>query len=232
MYVDESGKIKPKVGKFYGIAGVIIHELDIQDIGEEVKKYKLANFGKHDIEIHTYHMWNGEGDFKIFHISERKIHLRNLYKAINLFPITIIGVIIDKVKMNSPRFIDWSVLKAAWTFMVERFDMFLQDNGEKGMIIIDQSTREPDSEIRNIITKIQKNGSNVHTVKHILEQPLFLDSRESIGLQIADSIAYCLVKNFNGSNFEDFYETYVLSKYRRNINTDEIIGYGLKVFPN
>jgi hypothetical protein len=117
------------------ITGVIIHESDVQDLERQIEKYKLTNFEKCDIEIHAFQMWNGSGEFEIYHVSQRKLHLRNLYKAINLFPIAIIGVVIDKIKMNSPNFINWNLLKTSWTFMVERFDMFLQENEQKGMII-------------------------------------------------------------------------------------------------
>lgn len=109
--------------------------------------------------------------------------------------------------------------------------MYLDDHNQKGMVIIDKNMRKPDSEIRNVVTKLQKHGSDFHTVRHILEQPLFVNSIESTDIQIADSISYCLYKQIKGSPFEDFYENYVFAKYRCNNFTKQVIGYGLKVFP-
>lgn len=106
MYVDESGCLKSNDDRYYVISGVIIHEYEIQSIEQEIGKYKLTNFGKCDLEIHAYHIWNGKGQFSEIDHNDRKLCMRNLYKAINLFPVTIIGIIIDKFKMNASNFIN------------------------------------------------------------------------------------------------------------------------------
>src|SRR5688572_6332823 len=115
MYVDESGCLKLNDDRYYVITGVIIHEHEIQNIEQEIEKYKLTNFGKCDLEIHAYNIWNGKGPFSKIGHSDRKLWMRNLYKAIHLFPVTVIGIIIDKFKMNTNTFINWNLLKTVWT---------------------------------------------------------------------------------------------------------------------
>ncbi len=230
MYVDESGSINLKHGKYYTISGIIIQEFIVQHIEKEIEKFKLTHFGNSNVEIHTYDLWCGETIFQDIHITQRKTIMGNLYESIRLFPITIISVIIDKDRINR-YYNNWNVLVAAWSFMVERFDMFLNCNNQKGMLIIDKNMKKPDKEIYDLIQCLRKNGTNYHQVQHIIEQPLFINSLESIGLQLADSIAYCVYKKFSGSNFEDFHDRCIWPKYRGDIYSNEHNGYGLKIFP-
>ena len=137
--------------------------------------------------------------------------------------------------MLSGNFINWKVNKASWTFLTERFDMYISnisELGNKGLLIIDNQTKQVDNEIREIVNDLLKNGSYYHDYKRIFEEPLFVPSHFRAGLQIADEVSYCTQKHFSSNaDFEEYWN-YMETKYRKNPKDNNINGYGLKIFPN
>lgn len=230
VYVDESGSLSLKDGQYYTISGVIMNEFDTQYIEETINNFKSTHFNTKDIEIHTHDIWRGTKAFEDFEEWKRKAALCDLYELIRWFPITIISVIINKRRLNDASFAKWNVLNAAWTFMIERFDMYLDSNGQKGLFIVDSNMKRPDKEIHDIIVCLRKDGTFYHRVHHVLEQPLFRNSIDSIGLQIADSVSYAVYKSRLGHYFEDFYDRCIYLHFRRNAY-GEVWGFGLKEFP-
>jgi len=68
-------------------------------------------------------------------------------------PLTIISVGIDKKFIRS-HYPDWNVFNAAWTFITERFDNFIEahlETGRKGMMIIDKNSKMPDKQVATIV---------------------------------------------------------------------------------
>lgn len=86
------------------------------------------------------------------------------------------------------------------------------------------------------MTKLRVNdlllrGSEFHTYQHIFETPLFVTSKNRVGLEIADAVSFCTLKHYClHSAFTNYWDL-IEPRYRRNLN-NEIIGYGLKLFPS
>lgn len=107
-------------------------------------------------------MYNGGGDFKNISYQSRLFLLQNLYTMINEFQITITSVGIQKHLIRST-FPEWELLKTAWIFITERFDRYISDHGnnsDKGIIVIDKSSRSSDQVATSVINCIRQNGSN------------------------------------------------------------------------
>jgi hypothetical protein len=152
MYVDDSGSPSVKDNtSYYVISGVIVHEIDINQMERKVQQYKSLNFirGYEDAEIHVHDIYKGQRKFSELTLPRKHEILNNLYSLINTLPITIISVGISKVRLlhSHP---DWDVFNAAWTFLTERFDKYVSDHGNsinKGIIIVDRSSKIPEKDI-------------------------------------------------------------------------------------
>ena len=151
-------------------------------------------------------------------------------------PITIITVCIRKRYIQSFSE-EWSVLDTAWTFLAERFDSFLSDLNRKsriknkGIIVIDKTSTESDGIATRIINDLRKQKrTSYQLIKNIVEEPLFITSKMSEQLQIADSIAYCTLKYMTESPLFLRYWPLIYGKLRCAPNGCPE-GYGLKIFP-
>ena len=90
-------------------------------------------------------------------------------------------------------------LRNNFTQVVSRFDSFLRfandrtNSGrpEKGMLIFDN---EPSDEraLTEMLSEFRKAGHPWGNVQHVIETPLFVDSRLAAGIQLADVCAYTL----------------------------------------
>jgi uncharacterized protein DUF3800 len=129
---------------------------------------------------------------------------------------------------------DLEPLRASWTFITERFDKHLSDNknnlDNKGIIVIDKSSRSSDQVATSVINYIRKNGSNTQSINNIVEEPMFISSSVSEHMQIADASAYCTMKYLNNTPTFRGYWNIIWNKLRKGPNGN-ISGYGLKVFP-
>lgn len=151
MYVDESGNTDLKPGRFYVISGIIVHQSKIDYIETEISNYRSTYFkGKYTTtEIHIHKIWQGKEPFQGIDPNTKHFLLNKLYQLINTLPFTAVSVVINKLLMRTGNYVNWNATKACWTFITERFDMFIGDNdySEKGMLIVDKNSRAVDDEI-------------------------------------------------------------------------------------
>ncbi|MBM4424469.1 MAG: DUF3800 domain-containing protein [Chloroflexi bacterium] len=89
-----------------------------------------------------------------------------------------------------------------------RFDLYLQrisvgDNKTRGMIILDKSTYE--SNIQNLAAIFRAEGNRWgNQLRNICETPLFVESRPSRNIQLADHIAYSVFRRYNANDLSYF----------------------------
>ena len=104
------------------------------------------------------------------------------------------------------------------------------------MLRLDRTSVKPNSlnakdrKILDFINKIRRYGTGWQLIRHIVEEPLFLDSSESAGLQIADAVAYCTASHIKKNCDFDSYWNLICEKAQKSSNND-INGYGLYCFP-
>ena len=202
MYVDDSGSpdLKDRSG-YYVISGVIIHELHIRNIEVETQYYKENNFGKYNnCEIHVSDIFNETREFKGIEPVEKYKILDSLYDFIEKLEMTVISVGIDKVEIVE-RYTKSLIFTYAWTQLIERFNSFISDNGNnqnKGLVITDKSSKLPENDIINIINDLRASGTDYIKVTHLVEEPIFIESKLREGIQLADASAYCTLKYLSG----------------------------------
>ena len=241
MYVDESGGSEMSDStNFFVTCGIIFHESDLNSMKNRIQNYKTDNFnGKlKDAEIHLYHIWKGRGKFHGINFKEKMDLLDPLYSVISEMQFTVISISIDKEKFSQRHSDHDEILDYGYMLLAERFDNFLTEHEEKGIIRLDRITRpdrdtleKKDKRILNVINKVRKKGTRWQLpAKSIIEEPMFMKSHTRKGLQIADAIAYCTFKIENKHQHFDGYWNSIYSKFRTS-PSGKIIGYGLVRYP-
>lgn len=87
----------------------------------------------------------------------------------------------------------------AFEQLASRFDHYLgrlhkAGDSQRGIIIFDKSTYE--TTIQSLATDFRTIGHNWGVIRNLSEVPLFLDSKASRLIQLADLIAYGIFRNF------------------------------------
>lgn len=98
-------------------------------------------------------------------------------------------------------------IELAFEQIASRFDHFLMrlhktGDSQRGIIIFDKSTYE--STIQSLATDFRTVGHTWGVLRNLAEVPLFLDSKASRLIQLADLIAYAAFRKYEKGDGEFF----------------------------
>lgn len=244
LYADSSGRTEIKQGghilhdSLYITVGVIVHEKDWKSIANnisEMKREVIPELDPREWELHASDIWNNRDFFADRHLGLNQAKKLDIFSRIaNLArwsDITIVSVVMFKDKMKD-RYHSPAVTEYSWMFVTERFEHFLTQKPKgtnNGLLFIDASQKNPQEEIRKAVRKAIKDGGLWKGIDHVIEQPIFVESHTYNLIQLADMIAYVILKHYKGDlKFKEFFEMLKSKMYRIDGNLD---GFGLKEFP-
>ncbi len=99
-------------------------------------------------------------------------------------------------------------MELAFENLCSRFDLFLNrvyhKTGENhaGLIILDESSHE--TALQKLAMDFRVIGTKWKVIQNILEVPLFVDSRASRAIQLADHIAYAVFRRYESKDLTYF----------------------------
>ena len=242
LYVDGSGqttiKCKRRNNGLYVLSGVIVHERNWKIVEENLAAVKQDIFpaSREGWELHAQEIWNNRGFF-----ADEKLNL-NLAKKQEIFSkvldficnseITLLNVIIFKDRMKE-QYTTPKTMEYSWTFIVESFEHFLKQQPEEtnnGLIFVDSSQKVPESEIKDVIRRLVRQGSHWQKARHVIEDPIFTKSHLRNLIQLADMIAYITQKYYRyDPKFKAWFERLKPKMYQPG---GVLTGFGIKKFPN
>jgi hypothetical protein len=194
LYVNDSGSSTSPTGKYSVLAGFATQEDQNYWIQQNIDELVNQHTGMTDLEIHGSPLRAGRKEWRRFP-KEKREHLFMAvlnYIAAN-YPqqFILFGVAIR----NQGSYVAENLL----TQITSRFDTFLERKFEKhqeparGIAIFDKTRMEQQFQTWS---QIYRNIGNEwgETMVNFAETPLFLDSRMSRSIQIADIIAYSIYR--------------------------------------
>lgn len=230
MYVDESGSPNYKdYSRHFVLSGIIVDDNKIKDLQRDVFEYKQSYFrdGFVDSEIHTHDIYKSRQDFGLLTRAEKTDLLDHLYGMINGLDCHGITIAIDKQKFSvqNP---SWSVATAAWSFILERYNMELEEKStESGNLAVDKSSNKVQRETAKTIDGLIRWGTR-HRRTTRINHPAFVDSCVC-GIQVADAFAYGVTQHLVGNDSFDKYWTVISSKLGSKSNAAD--GHGYHIYP-
>jgi Protein of unknown function (DUF3800) len=98
-------------------------------------------------------------------------------------------------------------VSAAFEDICQRFDFFLarkskQGDRQRGLIILDRSTQE--TALQKLSHDFRRVGTKWGVVRNLADTPLFIDSRASRLVQVADHVAYSVFRRYNAGDAQYF----------------------------
>jgi len=206
LYSDESGTVKDASQIHFVLAGVSLFERQSFWISNELDKI-AAKFNPADpnsVELHGNPMFGGKGIWRQYPKADR---IAVIKECLNVFALShksnkFFACVIKKT-LASPR----DPVELAFEQLPSRFDhylMRLHKSGDthRGIIIFDKSTYE--TTIQNLATNFRTIGHTWGVLRNLAEVPLFLDSKASRLIQLADLLAYSVFKKYEQNDDQFF----------------------------
>jgi hypothetical protein len=138
-------------------------------------------------------MVNGKGHFASMNRSTREALCAATLDVIDAHRPTFIFIALDKQahmrKYASPD----PPEDITYEFMIERFDRFLQNRREHGVIVSDDQKGSEDR-IRVAHSRYRRRGTGWTSIDHVIETPFFAPSHWSRMLQIVDVATWLLAR--------------------------------------
>ncbi|MFC6191281.1 DUF3800 domain-containing protein [Dyadobacter subterraneus] len=109
--------------------------------------------------------------------------------------------------MNKEKVSPRDPVELAFEQIASRFDHYLarlynQNNTQRGIIIFDKSTYE--TTIQGLATNFRTIGHSWGVLRNLSEVPLFLDSKASRLIQLADLVAYSIFRKYEHGDTQFF----------------------------
>lgn len=209
LYLDDSGSAKNPQDQHFVLAGISLLSSQIdylsRSLDDVLVRIGVPEDRVDEVEFHGTHMLPGKGYWRQFPKQDRKAYIRHALACIrDLYPgWTLFGAVIDKRAIDG-----LDPIEFAFEQICNRFDMRIgrrnrdHQRRDRGLIILDKSTRE--TRLQSLATEFRKLGHRWGRIHNIAEVPLFVDSKASRVVQMADLIAYSLYQNYEKGNGEFF----------------------------
>ena len=198
LYVDESGSTADPRQSYFVLAGFSVGERRGYWIGRRLDAI-AAQFDPADprsIELHGSPMFQGRG--AVWSKVPREARVRALCDALDVLvasgPRTRVFAIAVRKAAISPS----DPVSFAFEQLLNRFDRYLlrlQRRGEaqRGLVIFDKSSYE--TTLQGLAVDFRSVGHRWGVIRNLSEVPLFLDSRASRLVQLADLVAYAVFRH-------------------------------------
>lgn len=250
FYVDESGDTIPLSQggkKFLVLTGSIIDETNFLPIEKKLRAIKQKYYNDPDIEFKSNFIRNANPDIPDGK-SPLKLHDRQKYNELETdltdflksIEVTNISIVIDKAEFWK-KYPSQNPYDTAYVFLLERFNLYLQEVGCLGMVIIDPREGRVEKafvgdHLRDIHATLRHRAPYFTSLgkktDHVIERLLYSASEDTIGIQIADlycyPVAHIYEYNKKATDYWRFIET-CAPKLRN--NNGNFMGYGLKIYP-
>ena len=214
LYLDESGSVADPNQKYFVLAGISVFERTTHWVEQDLNKIaeRFAPNDPHTIELHGSPMRSGRENWKQFPLPDRLQAIKDALASINdpkyKKSVRLFGAVIEKSALSGSD----DPVEHAFAQMSSRFDLFLKrlhnkhNDTQRGIILFDKASTE--MRIQTLAREFKYNGHSWGQNVNYAEVPVFLDSKASRLIQLADLVAYSLFRQFESqdSSFFDIIE--------------------------
>jgi len=196
LYVDDSGSPTSTTDNYCVLAGFVTREDQNYWIQQNIDKLVNQHTGMTNIELHGSPLRTGRGEWRQFPKDRREdlfLAVLNYIAANYPRQFILFGAVIRNQGDN--------VAEDLFTQITSRFDKFLKrkfvkyQEPARGIAIFDKTRMEQQFQVWSQV--YQRIGNQWgETLANFAEVPLFLDSKMSRSIQIADIIAYSIFRKF------------------------------------
>jgi len=193
LYADESGAAGDKHQRFFVLAGIAVFDRQTWWLSRELDNLVNRLFPHQpEVELHGNHILQGKGIWRSLPVKTR---IKAYQEALALIKaaMPLFGVGVERACLTGRDPVEY-----AFEQMCSRFDMYLgrhykrRNDPQRGLIVFDKTSYE--TSLQGLAAGFRTVGHRFGRVRNLSEVPLFLDSRASRLVQLADLVAYALFR--------------------------------------
>ena len=212
LYLDESGAANDPNQQYFVLAGVSVFERETHWVEQELNNVaqRFSPSDPHAVELHGSPMRSGNGAWRQHSKDSRleaiKEALRVGVAERSPKSVRLVGAVIKKSAVAGQ-----DPVELAFEQLTSRYDLFLKRiyskskrlDPQRGLILLDKSSTE--NRIQTLAREFKYEGHSWGRTKNYAEVPVFLDSKASRLIQLADLVAFALFR-FHEHNDNSFYD--------------------------
>jgi hypothetical protein len=207
LYLDDAGSLHNPTEDYLVLGGVSVYEAQADFITRELDKLaqSIDAANPYSIEFHASEIfsrriapWNKMSRAEAQGVIKAVLRvLADCYETARAF-----ACAIHKPTITAP-----DLLEVAFEDLCSRFDLFLQrlrstGDRQRGLIILDESSHE--TSLQQMARNFRVLGTKWGGIHNLADTPLFVDSKASRVVQLADHVAYAVFRRYNASDTQYF----------------------------
>lgn len=215
LYLDDAGSPSNRNEEYFVLGGVCIPEYSVRWLSAELDKLAktIDSDAPESVEFHASAIFSGQrSPWNTFHKREERIAILksvlNTLRAANPHVITF-ACAIHKASVAG------DVVQGAYEEISSRFDLYLarlnstpgirskEEDKHRGLVIMDKTAYE--ASLQTLAASFRRDGNRWgKQLRNIAEVPLFVDSKATRNIQLADHIAYSVFRRYNAHDLTYF----------------------------
>jgi hypothetical protein len=204
LYLDDAGSVHNTAENHLVLGGISVFERQLawlsNDLEAVAKRFNPQN--PDDVEFHASAIWAGrDSPWKELTKGQRRELLKELLQLLvrSHQSTKVFACVIHKASFPAT-----DPMELAFEELCSRFDMQMKrfyaadQNPQRGLIILDESSHE--TTLQNLARRFRSLGTRWEVLVNIPEVPLFVDSKASRMVQLADLVAYTVFRRYEAGD--------------------------------
>lgn len=208
LYLDDAGSPSNPAENYFVLGGICVYEAQADWFTRELDKI-AAGFDAQDpskIEFHASSIFSRrEAPWKNLKQDEARGVMKSVLNvaSVSYDSACCFACAIEKASLRP----DEDCVALAFEDLCQRFDLFLarkhkQGDRQRGLLILDRSTQE--TSLQRLSRDFRRVGTKWGLLKYLADTPMFVDSRASRLVQVADHVAHAVFRRFNAGDSQYF----------------------------
>jgi hypothetical protein len=215
LYLDDSGSAANPGEKHLVLGGISIFEGHIKWFIDQLDGIaaKLYSGNARELELHASEIFSGrKPPWNGMTKDERRQVIRDVLGVLRncRYPAKAFACVVHKASYPGR-----DSVEVAFEDLCSRFDLQLkriyavEKNAQRGLIVLDKSSYE--TSLQSLALRFRELGTRWGVLKNINEVPMFVDSKASRLVQLADHVAYSVFRRYEAGDTS--YLDIILSKF-------------------
>ena len=207
LYLDDAGSANNLQEEYFVLGGISIFEAQSYFFVQEMDKLAttINPSNPHGVEFHASEIysrkeqpWRGMSQGEARGVIKAVLNiLKQSYETARVFACAV----------HKPSYPGRDPVELAFEDLCSRFDLYLdrlraQGDRQRGILILDESTHE--TTLQRMTRDFRTLGTRWGILHNLAETPLFVDSKASRSIQLADHVAYAVFRRYNAGDTNYF----------------------------
>ena len=206
LYLDDSGSPINPQEEYFVLGGISVPETSVRWLAYELENIAIEfdPTNPSSVELHAAEIFSGR-HYPWDAITKKQDRVEIIKKVLHALDRAKKDIVIFACAVHKASYPQEDVVIHAYEEITSRFNRYLQrisedpNQKQRGILVLDKSSYE--TGLQNLASQIRKEGNRWGSyMKEIVEVPLFVDSKASRIVQLADHIAYAVFRRYNAND--------------------------------